>query len=35
MMFCVLRSIPRFFGPDYLGGSRDGGERSLPSSGVR
>lgn len=27
--------IPRFFGPDYLGGSRDGGECGLPSSGVR
>ena len=27
--------IPRFFGPDYLGRSRDGGECGLPSSGVR
>jgi hypothetical protein len=26
--------IPRFLGPDYLGGRSDGGERSFPS-GVR
>ena len=27
--------IPRFFGPDYLGGSRDGSECGPPSGGVR